>query len=249
MSKSSILGMATLATLAALLLAGCCISLPQTVSQTIVGSGKQVTVEKDLSGFSRVTASSAFRVDISQADGYSVAITVDEKVVPYLDVAVQGDTLRIALRSGLSLSGAMAPMDAKVTMPKLTGLDLSGATQTKITGFKSGENLDANASGASQLTGDIEAGSVRFGISGASRMTLQGKGQSMNLEASGASQANLEEFQVGNANVQVSGASRATVNATGRLDADVSGASTLRYAGNPTMGSIKSSGASTIQPK
>ena len=249
MSRSSVLVTATPAILAALLLAGCCISLPQTVSQTIVGSGKTVTVEKDLSGFSKVAASSAFRVDISQSDGYGVAITVDEKVVPYLDVVVQGDTLRIALQSGLSLTGATGPLEAKVTMPKLTGLDLSGASRAIIGGFKSGERLDAELSGASRLDGEIEAGDVRFQLSGASRETLSGKGQKMALEASGASQANLEQFAVAEATVGLSGASQATVNVAGTLDADLSGASTLRYTGNPTMGSVESSGASTIRPK
>jgi len=207
------------------------------------------TVQEDLSGFSKIDASSAFQVSITQSEDYSVVITVDEKVVPYLDVTVQGDTLRIAVRPGLTLGIGAFPLNAKVSMPRLTGLELSGATRTSITGFKSGENLDANVSGASQLTGDVEAGNVRFGISGASRMTLQGKGQSMNLDASGASQANLQDFQVGNADVQVSGASRATVNATGKLNVDASGASQVRYGGSPALGTVKSSGSSSIQPQ
>jgi len=95
----------------------------------------------------------------------------------------------------------------------------------------------------------METGDVRLGASGASRITLSGKGRKMALEISGASQGNLQDFVVADAAVELSGASRATVNATGKLDADVSGASALRYTGNPTMGSVKSSGASTIQPK
>jgi hypothetical protein len=204
-------------------------------------------VQEDLSGFSKIDAGGAFRVDVTRSDSYSVVINVDEKVVPYLDVRVEGDTLRIHLKSGLV--GASGPLEAKVSMPVLRGLDLSGATRTSITGFKSAENLDANVSGASQLTGDIEAGNVRLDISGASRVTLQGKGQAMNLEASGASQANLGAFQVGNADVQLSGASKATINATGKLNVDASGASQVRYAGSPTLGAIKSSGGSSIQPQ
>jgi hypothetical protein len=242
MSMLSVLGITIVA---ALLLAGCTIS----GSQALVGSGNRVTVEKDLSGFSKVQASSAFQVGITQSEDYSVVITVDEKVVPYLDVTVQGDTLRIAVRPGLTLAGAAFPLQARVSMPRLTGLELSGASRATVGGFKSADAFSANLSGASGLDGQLETGDVRFEASGASRVTLSGKGQKMALALSGASQGNLEDFVVSEAVVEVSGASRATVNVTGKLDADVTGASALRYTGNPTMGSVKSSGASTIQPK
>jgi hypothetical protein len=126
---------------------------------------------------------------------------------------------------------------------------LSGATRTTVGGFNSGDRMDAVISGASQLAGELETGDVRIEVSGASRVTLSGAGRKMVLEASGASQAALANFAVAEASVKVSGASKATVNVSGRLDADVSGASTLRYAGNPTMGSVNSSGASTIRPQ
>jgi hypothetical protein len=242
MSKSNVLGTVTVTSVAVVLLAGCTLYS----QQALVGSGKSVTLEKDLSGFSRIDVSSAFQVDVTQSEDYSVVITVDEKVEPYLDVTVQGDTLRIAVRPGLTLGLGAHPMQAKVTMPQLRGIELSGASRAAVGGFRSGEGLDTKVSGASQLHGDIEAGDARFNVSGASRITLSGKGQKMALEASGASQADLSNFAVSEAAVEISGASKAVVNVSGKLDANVSGASTLRYVGNPTMGSINSSGASTI---
>jgi hypothetical protein len=244
MSKSSVFGTATLATLA-LMLAGCAIQGPQ----TLVGSGNRVTVEKDLSGFTKIDVSSAFQVAVTRSEDYSVIITVDQKIEPYLDVTVQGDTLRIAVRPGMTLGVGAFPLQAKVTMPRLTGLELSGASRATVGGVKSGDGLGAKISGASQLEGDIEAGDVRFDVSGASRVALSGVGRKMALEASGASQANLADFAVSEAAVEVSGASKATVNVSGKLDANVSGASTLRYVGDPTLGSVKSSGASSIRPQ
>jgi hypothetical protein len=82
---------------------------------------------------------------------------------------------------------------------------------------------------------------IQLKVSGASAVTLSGQGRKMALEASGAGQGNLEKFAVSDASVDLSGASRATVNVSGRLDADASGASALRYTGSPTLGSINSS--------
>ncbi len=66
---------------------------------------------------------------------------------------------------------------------------------------------------------------------------------------SGASRFNLGGFIVNNADVTLNGASTGTVNLSGRLDANVSGASRLSYIGEPTMGTINTSGASTISKK
>jgi hypothetical protein len=236
---------AVAAILAASLTAGCTIGL----SQTVVGSGQTVTTEQDLSGFSKVEASSAFRVNITRSDKYSVEITVDEKVKPYLDVAVKGDTLHIGLKPGTALTGASGPLDAVVTMPALKGLALSGACNATIGGFKSQDRLDTELSGASKLNGEIEAGDIRMELSGASQTTLSGKGKKLDLEASGASQANLADLALADAAVNLSGASKATVNVSGNLSVDASGASSLQYTGDPTLGPVKTSGASSVQPK
>jgi len=97
--------------------------------------------------------------------------------------------------------------------------------------------------------GDLVAGNVEFDISGASTIQLEGSANDMVASASGASRFNLGGFTVNNADVDFSGASSGTVNLDGRLDADLSGASRLWYIGEPTMGTIDTSGASTISQK
>jgi hypothetical protein len=88
-----------------------------------------------------------------------------------------------------------------------------------------------------------------FIISGASDVELDGSASDATIEASGASKARLSDFTVKDAEVKLSGASNASINASGRLDADLSGASQLNYAGNPTMGTIRVSGASKLNQR
>ena len=52
-----------------------------------------------------------------------------------------------------------------------------------------------------------------------------------------------------NASVNVSGASYATIEVSGTMDADLSGASRLIYSGNPEVRSIDVSGASTLSKR
>lgn len=68
----------------------------------------------------------------------------------------------------------------------------------------------------------------------------------MRISASGGSSLKLSDFLVHDANVKLSGGSNADINLDGRLDADLSGGSHLRYTGDPTRGDISTSGDSTV---
>lgn len=211
----------------------------------IAGSGDMVTREERITGFDAIDASHAFKLDVRQGESYSVVIRIDDNLLDYLVVEKQGNTLRIGLKPTLSLRSHRA--EAEVVMPELTGLELSGASRADITGFDSAAPLRIRLSGASQVDGDIRTGDTHIDVSGASQVELVGSGADLTLDASGASIVDLSDFTVSDADVGVSGASKATVNATGTLDANASGASTVRYLGVPTMGRIDASGASTIK--
>ncbi len=71
----------------------------------------------------------------------------------------------------------------------------------------------------------------------------------MRATASGASQIDLEELTAADADIEASGASNVTVNASGTLDANASGASNIYYLGNPTLGRINESGGSNVDPR
>jgi hypothetical protein len=237
--------------LSALILSGCC-PFPGPFDLirrevSISGSGVVVGAEWSITGFEKVDVSHAFTVDIRQGDTFRVATSVDENVADYLQVVKQGDTLRIGLKPGTMVTNAT--LQAEVTMPELTGLDVSGASHVAIAGFKSPKALNVDVSGASSLRGDIEAGDARFDVSGASHVTLSGSGQDANIDASGASEADLAGFAVADAVVEASGASNVTVNASGRLDVDASGASHVYYLGSPALGTIDSSGGSSVESR
>jgi hypothetical protein len=226
----------------AVLLSGC------TATDRLIGSGKKVTLEKDVAGFTRVEIGSAFTAEITAGDRFSTVITIDQNFEKALRVVQEGDTLRIYLdwRSGYSLRSGDA-LQVKITMPELTGLALSGASTGTVKGFRSGKDLSMNVSGASKLNGELQARDVKLTLSGASSTVLSGSGRNGDLNVSGASKADLEKLTLADVKVEVSGASQATVHSAGRLDVRASGASKLFYVGQPTLGSVDSSGASTIQ--
>jgi len=241
-------------------LAGCVVG-------AVVGSGTLDTQEFDFSGFNRVDVGHAFEVEIIQSESYSISITADDNLFEYIQVSKAGETLKIGTQPIIGpISGTLR---AKITMPELHALDLSGATRGTIEGFSSSEDFDLELSGArrvdirdisagdiefelsgaSKVTGDTTSGDADFDVSGASTVQLQGSVSDIVIDASGASQLGLDDFLAANATSKLSGACRATVNLEGRLDVDLSGASKLDYIGEPTMGNIEISGGSTLSKK
>ena len=233
----------------------------------LTGSGNLETKQFNFSDFTEVDISSAFDFEIVQSDAYDISITADDNLFEHIRVSKEGETLKIGLKA-VSLQWPVT-LKAAIVMPKIQGLNISGASKGTVSNFDAKENLDAEVSGASSLElvemsagdikldvsgaskviGDLSAGNMNFYISGASTVQLEGLARDIVAEVDGASRFNMGGLTANNGNVSLSGASTGTVNLSGRLDADLSGASKLEYIGEPTMGNINTSGASTLSKK
>ena len=236
------------------------------IGPRVTGSGNLETREMDYSDFTRLDVGSLFQVTVTRADSFSVSLTLDDNLYDYVVIRKSGSSLQLGLKWGTYLR---ATLKATITMPDLRVLNLSGASRGDVSGFSSSESLvidvsgassfnidDVTAgktnfdiSGASRVTGSMETADIVFDVSGASTVELDGSADDMTLDASGASSAKLADFTVTDASVELSGASNATVNASGELNIDLSGASTLHYLGSPTLRRVNVSGASTIQQR
>ena len=233
----------------------------------VTGSGETITWEMDYMDFTGVDIGSSFEATITRADNYSVTITVDKSLTEYLRAEQRGNTLHIGLKPGYTY--ANAEHRARITMPDLRGLALSGAADVKVSGFSSGNAVDFRLSGASvldiagmtagdavfelsgtsEVTGKITMNNGKLGLSGASFVELEGTAQEMEFAASGGSKFSLPGFSVNAAAVDLSGASSAYINVISRIEIKLSGASELTYAGDPKVGSIDISSGSTVNRK
>ncbi len=230
----------TLAALTLLGVGGC-------IGEDVTGSGNLTTESYDFRDFSRIEAHGGFEVEVTMGGSFSIEITADDNVHEYIVVEKSGDTLDIRLR-GTRFYHSVT-LRAEITMLNLYRLELSGGSQADITGFSSEHDFEADLSGGSRLNGDISAGDVEFELSGGSQVELEGEGEDLTIDASGGSQLDLEDFPIDDASINMSGGSRATINISGTLDADLSGGSRIFYIGTPTLGDTDFSGDSGISHK
>jgi hypothetical protein len=244
MAKNVLAVLLVLGVLVPSVLAGCTFG-----ANVVTGSGRTTTQNYDFSGFTKVSLGSAFQADIKQGQSYATSVTVDDNLVEYLDVRVDGDTLHIGLKPRVSLGFRNTTLRAQITMPDLVGLDLSGATRTQLSGFNNAKPAAVEISGASQLHGDITTGEMQMRASGASTVQISGATGPLDVEASGASTVRLDNFKSTDTHVRASGASNITANASGKLTGDASGASTVSYTGSPSSVQVDTSGASNVRQK
>jgi len=210
----------------------------------IIGSGDLTTKTFDLSGFTEIEAHSGFQLELVQSSTFSIEVTADDNVMDYIDVSKSGNTLKI--RPQWNRSFRSVTLRAKITMPDLSEIKLSGGSRASIFGFSSSHDLSVGLSGGSGVTGDITAGDAYFDLSGGSQVNLQGTADDLDVNGSGGSQLELEAFSVNNADINLSGGGRATINVNGALDVNLSGGSHVTYIGEPTSIDTNLSGDSTI---
>src|SRR5262249_52392580 len=101
---------------------------------SLKGSGKLITKELDLAGFTSVDVRHGFRVDITQAKAFPVAITADDNLFEYVKAVKEGAALKVSLDAE-NKSFHKATFKLAVTMPTLEAVSLSDACNGMITGF------------------------------------------------------------------------------------------------------------------
>jgi len=211
-----------------------------------IGCSKDVvTLSYPFVDFNDINISSAYKVEITKADSFSITITTDSDKIDFLEVTQVSNRLSVGIVSHSPLID-FDTLEAKIALPDIFNITLLGAIKAELRGFNFNHSFRANLSGASNFSGEMETGDVQFVVDGASRLKLSGSGNNMLADIYGASSVNLSDFTVSNATIFMSSASNATVNLDGILNANLSGASKLVYKGNPSLGAISTSESSTI---
>lgn len=211
--------------------------------ERVRGSGKAVTKDVAVPSFAGLQVSWGFEVTVAVGQP-SLKLRIDDNLDRYLDVGVEGDTLRIGLRRVSSVSDAT--LQATVTAPSLAQIQGSGSSRIHLQDRLAGDELRVELSGASRLDGPVDLKSATTTVSGASQVELSGRAGRVNASASGASHLMLQQLQVEALEVSLSGASNAEVSVRRTISASLSGASSLRYRGSPTFTRQDVSGGSSV---
>lgn len=220
-------GLAVMLALAVLLLAACGIGL-------VVGSGKSVTEEREISGVQGVELSFVGDLRITQGDEEKLVITADDNVLPLITTEVRNGILNIGSKSTVGFQ-TMTKLQYDLTVRDLESLKLSGAGNASMDGLQTGD-LTLAVSGAGNLSlQNVDADRIQANMSGLGNMEISGEAARQDVKLSGAGNYSGGDLETGATDVSISGLGSATVWATETLDASISGAGSIEYYGDPQV--------------
>src|SRR5262249_26619402 len=171
-----------------------------------------------------VNIGSVFEVEITQGDSFKTSITADDNLFDYIKAVKEDSTLHLSLESNEKSIETKEHLKAKIVMPSLRNLKLGGASHASVSGFKSSSEVGVDIAGASHLIGNLDTNKFVMEASGASHVELNGGARDAKLQCSGASHVNLAKFTLDQADIDLSGASHATIQVKSKLNYSVSGA-------------------------
>ncbi len=208
----------------------------------------QITRNYYLANFNGLSLGSAFKINVTNSKNFKVLVKGKKEDLDDLQVYIKNSTLIAKYKTKWSLwSRSRKSVEFLIEMPTITNIDLSGASQSKISGFDDLNKLNIELSGASQAYIDVFAADVNLELSGASTLKLIGRANKMNADLTGASSMDAGNFPLKNMTIDASGASNAKVSVSETLNVEASGAATIRYLSKPKNIHKNTSGGSNVQ--
>lgn len=199
-----------------------------------------------LEAFDRLDINNAFDVKIIKSNVSEVNVKGAEDDIKDLELAVRNGKLEIKYDKRISLKKIRRyKMYVEVKTNAITEVISSSASNTDLSGFGLLEKLSIQISGASKFILNNEIKELNSEISGASNLTLNENVSILDAQVSGASKLYTENSQITSAYLDLSGASKAEVTVSDKLDIVASGASKVSYKGNPVV-TQKLSGSSSV---
>ncbi len=215
--------------------------------ERIVGDGNWKSEERSIGSYKDIQVSGAAGVHLIQGEAKPVRIEIDQNLQQYIEVFVEGGTLVVRTKSGINVDPSKE-MAVFVTAPSFNDIQVSGAgsivTDAKI---NNPGPINIGISGAGDIKVEVNAPKVGVDISGAGSATMVGETKEFDLGISGAGKARCFELKAETTTVRISGAGDADVFASLRLDANTSGAGSIRYKGKPAEVKSGKSGAGSIE--
>lgn len=178
----------------------------------IRGSGTAKTEVRTVPPFSAIDLTGSMDAEIAVGAEARVELSGDDNIIPLITTDVHGDHLEIGSRKSIRPNVKLL---ARITVPRLTGIDLSGSG-------------DITARG-------IQADHLAIGISGSGTIRGDGTAHELEVNVGGSGAIAFGQLAAERARVNVSGSGAVEVAATRTLEVSISGSGDVTYHGDPEL--------------
>jgi hypothetical protein len=236
--KSTVAVLAGLVLTGAVAAAGCTIEIngAEIGRETVEGSGRLASEERDVESFDTVELSGQGRLTIVQGDQESLVVTTDDNLLEYLTTEQTGGTLRVRVFDGDRVNHGPSRMpELELTVTDLAAVRTSGSFEVVGDRLRT-PDLAIESSGSCLVSlDDLRTDSLRVRISGSGEFDLAGSADRQDVEISGSGLYRAAGLRTRESDLTLSGSARAQVWVTEYLDARLSGLGEVEYWGDPEV--------------
>jgi hypothetical protein len=211
---------------------------------SVQGDGHKVTQPREVGTFDAVRLEGSLDMEVKVGAPAAVAVTIDANLQPEVEVRVEGRTLVVSTRHGISYRGVGK---VELATPTLTELAIDGSGDVRIDGASGGDlRLSIEGSGDLRWSGG-SAGKLEAEISGSGDMVLAGKVEALRVSVEGSGDVRARGLVAKDARIRVEGSGDVEVTlAGGSLDAEVSGSGDVHWSGEAKVERVAVSGSGEI---
>ncbi len=185
---------------------------------------------RDLPHFNEISVGSAVEVILIKGSSEKAEISVTGTDAENVITEVSGSELKVHMRSG---NYHHVEATVKVTYSELKGISISSAAKVTADDPVSADKMEIDVSSAAKGNINLNVKSLEADISSAGNLIVKGSTLKQEVEVSSAGGYDGENLQCDEAEVSVSSAGHARLQATKYLDAEASSGGSIRYSGNP----------------
>ncbi len=194
------------------------------------------TQDRKISGFHAIASSGSFDVIVSQGNTESVRVKADAEVINDVITEVKNGTLQIHSKNrnwGMGNFWNNKKVTIYVEAKDLNSIGVSGSGDLRIENQFNTNSLELKLSGSGDFLGKVNVKTLEAAISGSGDFKIAGKADESNVAISGSGDFDGGGLITKSTAIRISGSGDASIYASEKIDASVSGSGDVRYSGHP----------------
>jgi hypothetical protein len=200
-------------------------------------SGQAVVKEtRNVKGFTKISYGISGNLKVKIGPEFSVVLEGEKGDLEEVITDVSDGRLRIRMENWRF--NFNEKVNAYVTLPELTGLNVSGSGKAEILDpVKDADNLSLSVSGSGKLVASqVVVDNLNCSISGSGDVSVaSGNADRGDISISGSGSYAGGEFEIDNLDISVSGSGSSFCKVGDSLKASISGSGNVTYKGNPKV--------------
>ncbi|MFO0321858.1 MAG: GIN domain-containing protein [Bacteroidota bacterium] len=198
------------------------------ISLITLSLNAQEKIQKVVEPFTKITASGTLKIQYRISDTNQVVVTGDNKDFSKIEFFNEGNVL--VIRSDGSSVGIL---NISISGNKLNEIDLSGLISFEANQEIQASDFHISLSGASNARFNLNSNSINAIVKGICELNLKGTSHLFDANVEGGSNVNAFDLKTDTCIIDASGISTAKIQVIRKAKLNATGASTIKFKGDP----------------